>query len=155
MNKWYSYCSYSYCKINCSRWKSFAVAELNLNSLENIRSWMVVLHGKAYCTGYFTFHWKSFAVYRLIRENHETFPPRTICNTQYIPINSTNLSFPRKSYIPLQWQICKCDLGWFSLSHVIIITCGWWHSQIIIMLYESGLTTTSVIWVSVLIYWSM
>ena len=30
------------------------VAELNFNLLENIHGWTVALHGKAYCTGYFT-----------------------------------------------------------------------------------------------------
>ena len=35
---------------NCSRWKSFAVTELNCNSLENF---MVGRYTKAYCTSYF------------------------------------------------------------------------------------------------------
>ena len=39
---------------NHLRWKSFTVAELNYNLLENIHGWMAVLHGKAYYTGYFT-----------------------------------------------------------------------------------------------------
>ena len=30
---------------NCSRWKSFMVAELNCNSLEDIHCWTVLLHG--------------------------------------------------------------------------------------------------------------
>ena len=32
--------------VNCLRWKSFAVTELNCNSLENIYGWTVVLHGQ-------------------------------------------------------------------------------------------------------------
>ena len=54
---------------NRLRWKSFAVAELNFNSLENICGWMVVLHGKAYCTGYFT---GKVSRYRSIRETCPT-----------------------------------------------------------------------------------
>ena len=68
---------------NCLRWKCFAVVELNFNSMENIRGWMVVLHGKAYCTGYFT---ETVSWYRSICKNCETFPPRTICNIQYYHI---------------------------------------------------------------------
>ena len=45
---------------NYSRWKSFAVAELNCNSLENIHSWTVVLHGQGLL--HRLFHWKSFVV---------------------------------------------------------------------------------------------
>ena len=30
---------------NFSKWKTFAVAKLNCNSLENIHGWMVVLYG--------------------------------------------------------------------------------------------------------------
>ena len=65
------------------RWKSFAVTELNFNLLENICGWMVVLHGKTYCTGYFT---GKVSRYGSIRENHETFPPQTICNIQYTAV---------------------------------------------------------------------
>ena len=36
------------------------VAELNFNSLENFRGWMVVLHGQSLL--HRLFHWKSFAV---------------------------------------------------------------------------------------------
>ena len=57
---------------NRSSQKSFAVAELNFNSLEKICGWMVVLHGKAYCTGHFT---GKVLRYRSICENRETFPP--------------------------------------------------------------------------------
>ena len=42
---------------------------------------MVVLHGKAGCTGYFT---GKVLLYQSIRENGETFLPWTICNVQYI-----------------------------------------------------------------------
>ena len=56
---------------NRSRYKSFAVAELSFHSLENIRGWMVVLHGKAYYTGDFT---GKILQYQSIRENRKTFP---------------------------------------------------------------------------------
>ena len=65
---------------NCSRWKSFMVAELNFNLLENFHGWTVVLHGQGLL--HKLFHWKSLW-YRSIHENHETFPPRMICNIQY------------------------------------------------------------------------
>ena len=57
---------------NRLRYKSFAVAELNFSLLENIHGWMVVLHGKAYCTGYLT---GKVLRHRSICENRETFPP--------------------------------------------------------------------------------
>ena len=56
------------------------VAELNCNSLENIHSWMVVLHCKAYCKAILL---EKFRSYQLIRKNPETFPPQMICNIQY------------------------------------------------------------------------
>ena len=45
---------------NHLRWKSFAVAELNCNSLVNICSWTVVLHGQSLL--HRLYHWKSFVV---------------------------------------------------------------------------------------------
>ena len=72
--------------LQLNRWKSFRVAELNFSSLENIYGWMVVLHGKAYCTGYFT---GKVSWYRSICKNCETFPPRTICNIWYL-LHSTS-----------------------------------------------------------------
>ena len=45
---------------NRSRWKSFAVTELNCNSLEYTYSWTVVLHGQGLL--HRLFHWKSFTV---------------------------------------------------------------------------------------------
>ena len=45
---------------NHSRWKSFAVAKLDCNSLENIRGWMAVLYGQSLL--HRLFHWKSFVV---------------------------------------------------------------------------------------------
>ena len=44
---------------NRSRWKSFAVVEINCNSLENIHGCMVILYGQLL---HRLFHWKSFAV---------------------------------------------------------------------------------------------
>ena len=70
-----------YCILQIVRGRSFAVAGLNFNLLENIRGWMVVLHGKAYCTGYFT---RKVSRYWSIRENRETFPPWMICNVRYM-----------------------------------------------------------------------
>ena len=49
------------------------VAELNRNSLENICSWMVVLHGQGLFAQAISL--EKFYVYRSIRENHETFSP--------------------------------------------------------------------------------
>ena len=61
---------------NCSRWKDFAVVELNCNSLENICGWpfpslLLQLMEK-------------FRGYQLIHENCKTFPPWTICNIRYL-----------------------------------------------------------------------
>ena len=58
--------------------ESFMVAKLNCSLLENIRSWMVVLHGWAYCTGYFT----CTVTDRSMKT--AKLPPQTICNIQYI-----------------------------------------------------------------------
>ena len=45
---------------NRSRRKSFTVAKLNGNSMENIHGWMVVLYGQSLLHS--LFHWKSFVV---------------------------------------------------------------------------------------------
>ena len=46
--------------VNRSRCKSFTVAKLNCNSLENICGWMVVLYGQSLL--HRLFNWKKFAV---------------------------------------------------------------------------------------------
>ena len=43
---------------NRPRWKSFVVAKLNYNLLENILGWTVVLYGQSLLNE--LFHWKSF-----------------------------------------------------------------------------------------------
>ena len=45
---------------NHSRCISFTVAKLNVNSLESIRGWTVVLYGQSLL--HRLFHWKSFTV---------------------------------------------------------------------------------------------
>ena len=76
-----------------SRWKSFAVAELNFSPLENFRGWTVVLHGQSR-TGYFT---EKVLRYRLIRENRETFAPRMICNIRYVTFNYLPITYIRSA----------------------------------------------------------
>ena len=67
---------------NCSRWKSFAVVELNCNLLENIRGCTIVLCGQILLhRGTIAITPEKFGGYRSI---HDNFPPRTIYNIQYV-----------------------------------------------------------------------
>ena len=66
---------------NRLRWKSFVVAEMNCNLLENIHSCMcgqTLLH-----RGIITISLEKYCGYRLIRKNHKAFPPWAICNIWY------------------------------------------------------------------------
>ena len=74
---------------NCSRWKSFAVEEMNCNSLENICGCMVVLFGQSLlCRDIITDSLESFRIHWLI---HETFPPRSICNCSSLCLTPPNV----------------------------------------------------------------
>ena len=91
---------------NCSRWKSFVVAELNFNSLENFYGWTVPLHGQSLLPSNFT---RKVSRYRSISE---TFPPQTICNIQYMTASII---------IQLQSQKC-CPIMGFSFVQLAIAT---------------------------------
>ena len=67
---------------NCSRWKSFVIAEMNCNSLQNFCSCIVVLCIIQY-KDIITNSLEKFLVYQSIRENSETFPPWPIFNIWY------------------------------------------------------------------------
>ena len=73
---------------NFSRWISFAVEEMNCNSLENICGCMVVLCGQSLLhRDIITDSLESFCIHWLI---HETFPPRSICNCGSLCLTPTN-----------------------------------------------------------------
>ena len=55
-----NFCMTTYLCKNRLRWKSFAVAKLNFNSLENIRGWTIVLHEQGLL--HRLFHWKGFVI---------------------------------------------------------------------------------------------
>ena len=65
---------------NRLRWKSFVIAKLNCNFLENIHSWTVVLHGQSLFAQAISL--EKFRGYLLINKNYETFPPQMIYNIQ-------------------------------------------------------------------------
>ena len=73
---------------NCSRWKSFAVEEINCNSLENICGCMVVLCGQSLLHRHIiTDSLENFRIHWLIRE---TFPPLSICDCGSLCLTPTN-----------------------------------------------------------------
>ena len=56
---------------NHLRWKSFLVAKINCNLLENICGWIIVLYGQSLL--HRVFHWKSFAVTDLSMKTTKLF----------------------------------------------------------------------------------
>ena len=82
------------------------VAELNFNSLENIHGWMVVLHGKAYYTGYFT---GKVLRYWSIHENRST-----LNDLQYTVLASHGRVI---TIILLLWNVVTLKTGFHKNFH--------------------------------------
>jgi len=84
---------------NCSRWKSFAVAEFKYILLETFAV------GPSRATNFQTYYQKEiislekFHGYQIIHENRETFTPQTICNIQYKVLFLVKLTYSYTFFI--------------------------------------------------------
>ena len=87
---------------NCSRWKSFVVAEMKCNSLENFCSCIVVL---CICTRILSLiHWKSFV---FTNWSAKLWNFSTSTNFQYMVSLQSLLVFDLYHSICRQWWRCR------------------------------------------------
>ena len=103
---------------NRLRWKSFAVAELNCNSLKNICSWTVVMHSQGLLNR--LFHWKSFSAADQSVKTAKLFHLErfAICSV----ISFVHIKFPLNFQCLIERYSNKISLFLGSCTFIIVFT---------------------------------